>query len=191
MRQGSIQFGFVVHVRVEALCELFQWELFQQEYGPAASAPTASAPAFTPLAKSARQSAIERKLVILDWLGPRVSVAPSGASPLSAWIGTKLAHDIGQHLRLGTLAELAGWINAQGRWWYRQVPGLGRARAERLVAWLADRCEPIGVALDKRVLKTVNQHVETTRPASTAVSVSVHTCLVPMEQLAWPPGTSW
>lgn len=162
-------------------------ELFQEEYGTAAQAPAAGAQVPKAPARSARQAAIERKLVILDWLGPRVSVAPSGASPLSAWVGRKLAHDIGQHLQLGTLAELVAWINGQGRWWYRQVPGLGRARAERLVAWLGERADFIGVALDQRILKTLKQTGEAARPASTAVTVTVQAGLVPMEQLAWPP----
>lgn len=161
-------------------------ELFQEEYGTATRDAAVCAPASKPTASSARQAAVERKLVILDWLGPRVSVAPSGASPLSAWVGKKLAHDIGEHLQLGTLAELVAWMNGQGRWWYRQVPGLGRARAERLVGWLTERADLIGVELDQRILKTLKQG-EPARPASTSVALTVQPGLVPMEQLAWPP----
>lgn len=162
-------------------------ELFQEEYGTAAHAPAAGAQTSNAPAKSARLAAIERKLVILDWLGPRVSVAPSGASPLSAWVGKKLAHDIGQHLQLGTLAELVAWMNGQGRWWYRQVPGLGRDRAERLVAWLAERADLIGAVPDQRILKTLKQAGAPARLPSSSVALTVQAGLVPMEQLAWPP----
>jgi site-specific recombinase XerD len=172
--------------------------LFQDEYGAPAAASAAPKPAPTPATKSARQIAIERKFLILDWLGPRVALAPSAASPLSAWIGKQLAQAITAHLRVGTLSELAAWINAQGRWWYRQVPGLGRARAERLVLWLADHAEAIGVAIERRVMKTVSAPQPTGAPAlggvptprqegALAVPASPGGALVPLEQLLWPP----
>ena len=178
-------------------------ELFQDEYGsatPAAqTAPTQGQPPDS--AAQRREAAITRKLEILAWLGPRVSITPGPDSPLTAWVGRTLASTLSaEPLRLHTLAQVARWINASGRWWYDQVPGLGRARAARLLTWLARHEEAIGVRLDSRIAKRLLQFSDDDAPPQRAGGAGAHVSasrelangttqiygLVPWQQLLWP-----
>lgn len=167
-------------------------DLFQEQYGALAS-PSA------PAAKtSARELAIKRKLAILEMLGPRVVVQLDADSAIAVWIREPLAQQLAERVAPAppTLSELVRWINRQNRWWYRDIPHLGRDRAERIVVWLAEQCERIGVALDARVTR----HVRALAAADALLTVRAPACrlaapadqggaagdIVPLEQVRWP-----
>lgn len=184
-------------------------ELYEEEFGaaqdpmaaeratlapPAFAAPTAAAPVTPP----APRLALVRQLEILDWLAPRVNAAPTGPAPLALWVGTALAQTLRQELGLTTLAQLAAFVNARGPRWWDAVPGLGRERAGRLLAWLWQHEEGIGVRLRSRLVAPLQRRgapwavgaVGTGgAPAGDdvgAAPVQVH-ALVPLDQFFWPP----
>lgn len=112
-----------------------------------AAAPPAGVP--TPAARTVRFEAAH--LEMLDWLAPRVSVEPSPDGELTVWLGVALGEQLRKDLGLTTLAQLATWINVNGTRWFDQVKGMGRQRAQRLVGWLVDQEDAIGVRLRERV----------------------------------------
>lgn len=102
------------------------------------------------------QSALARKLAILDALAPQLAgaeVQPTPQAPLQAWLAAPLATRLRERLEVQTLGQLVAAVNAGGRWWHRQIPGLGRLRAARLVLWLARGASTIGVPIEAGLLK--------------------------------------
>jgi len=94
------------------------------------------------------QMAVDRRLEILEWLAPRLALPVTPDAALSAWLEPDLARALRERPHgLTTLAQLASWINVKGSRYYAGVPGLGRERALRLLAWLAEREALTGVAL--------------------------------------------
>lgn len=89
------------------------------------------------------------KLTALAWLEDHLSKTPAGTDPCSHWIEPRLAHQFaakGAH----TLAELVSWMNACGARWYSNIERCGKTRARRLMQWLFDNEDHIGVALSGR-----------------------------------------
>jgi site-specific recombinase XerD len=93
------------------------------------------------------QMPVDRRLEILEWLAPRLALPVTPEAPLTAWLEPELARGLREGHGLTTLAQLTSWINVQGSRFYAGVPGLGRERALRLLAWLAGREALTGVAL--------------------------------------------
>lgn len=142
-------------------------ELYEQEF-PAAQGGAAddavhhpansqAAPAASIAGRPALpQSALARKLAILEALAPRLAgagVEPAAQAPLEAWLAAPLAKRLRERLGVQTLAQLVVAVNAGGRWWHRNIPGLGRMRAARLVLWLAGHSSTIGVPIEAGLLK--------------------------------------
>jgi site-specific recombinase XerD len=93
------------------------------------------------------QLPVDRRLQILDWLAQRLALPVAPEAPLAAWLEPGLAGALREDHGLTTLAQLASWINVRGSRFFVGVPGLGRERALRLLAWLAEREALTGVAL--------------------------------------------
>lgn len=162
---------------------------------PLASAPAAPRPKLQ----------VDARLAMLDQLAPLVAVAPGPDSPIPLWFGEKLGAALRADHGLTTLAQLAAFINATGNRWYERVAGLGRARALRLVAWLAQHEAAIGVALRARTLALVQPRAQVdlarahaqkhdllalARPAralADAADAALSYALVPLDEFYWPP----
>lgn len=148
---------------------------------------------------------VDARLAMLDQLAPLVAVAPGPDAPISLWFGEKLGATLRADHGLTTLAQLAAFINATGNRWYERVAGLGRARALRLVAWLAQHESAVGVALRARTLALVQlrAHADLTpahaqkhdsvalagraREIAGAPDAALSYALVPLDEFFWPP----
>jgi site-specific recombinase XerD len=104
------------------------------------------------------QMAVDRRLEILEWLAPRLALPVTPEASLTVWLEPDLARTLREAHGLTTLAQLASWINVQGSTFYASVPGLGRERALRLLAWLAERQALTGVALRSSLRALVASH---------------------------------
>ncbi len=147
---------------------------------------------------------VDARLAMLDQLTPLVAVVPGPEAPLPLWLGEKLGASLRASQGLTTLAQLAAFINAAGNRWYEQVPGLGRARALRLVAWLWQHEEAIGVRLRDRPLALVQASARAAQPPARsdthqslalrppgrelalAREVAQSYALVPLDEFYWP-----
>ena len=119
-------------------------ELYEQEYGVEA-APT------TPAAILPRQADLmESALRGLGLVQSRCAQAPRADDPASMWLSKRLCGQL-EPFGVQQLGDVVTLINGHGRTWWRAVPGLGRDRAGRLVQWLLDHEEYLGVRLSARV----------------------------------------
>jgi len=146
-------------------------ELYQEEFGAACGAQThedsreavATAPVTQPPTAAGEEQAghwhlaVERRLAIIDWLAPRLALPVTPSAPLMAWLEPGLATALRERHGLTTLRQLASWINTRGSRYYDGVPGLGRGRALRLLAWLAAREAAIGVRLRSSLRALVDE----------------------------------
>ncbi len=114
-----------------------------------------------------REQALRQKLEVLAWLHDRVAVRPENASPISDWTTAEVAKALRERHGLMSLGQLVLWLNDQGRSWYHEVPGLGRERAQRLLAWLWQHEELIQARLSPR-LRAGLVHQALPSPDSTA-----------------------
>ena len=148
---------------------------------------------------------VDARLAMLDQLAPLVAVAPGPDAPVPLWFGEKLGAALRTDHGVTTLAQLAAFINANGNRWYERVAGLGRARALRLVGWLAQHESAIGVALRARTLALVQPrgHADLARAHAQkhdslalagrarelagAPDAALSYALVPLEEFFWPP----
>ena len=204
------------------LLELYEEEFCaEQLVPPAADALTPAAPGSSP----AMQDPVQRpmplqsaagptvaftatRLEMLDWLAPRVAIQPSSDGLLTVWLGEATGDLMRKRLGLTTLEHLAAWINVTGTRWYDRVPNMGRLRAQRLLRWIVDHEDDIGVRLRERVSAGVRR-AAAVNPLATTQSIlapsqpdKTHTraalvpghvqtpaqlyALVPLDQLLWP-----
>lgn len=201
-------------------------ELYQEEFADATAPPvaaleragqgaaaTTSIPVPASAVDASRPAAaaafdLVQLQLLLDTLGPRVSAAPAADSLCAHWLEPGLAAALLDRAGVDTLGKLARWVNARGPRWHDAVPGVGRQRAARLVAWLCHHEAALGVRMRERLrtacgLPTgrVGQgRAAATAPDSTAArDGAVHEVgtdllaptatqgvLVPLAQLAWP-----
>lgn len=169
-------------------------ELYMEEYGvsPGGAGDTAGV-------------SLKSKIAALNWLRGKLSVEPVGSEPCELWIDAGIARSVRQYGVL-TLADLANWINLTGRRWYDKTPGVGRVRARRLLIFLLQNEETIGVTISPRVRVRLEEQyqlpsddvvqaavsVDIARPGSglSLPSASVagvqSFALVPLESLSWP-----
>ncbi|MBS0483489.1 MAG: tyrosine-type recombinase/integrase [Proteobacteria bacterium] len=144
-------------------------ELYEEEYGACA---IPEPPAFGPTPAQA----LERALKGLSLIQARGVQVPKGDDPVSLWLSARLCAQLRPFgvLRLSDLVTLA---NRFGRTWWREVPGLGRERAERLVQWLLDHETWLGQRLSPRVRREAVAVVATTQPGARLPAMAGHTDL--------------
>lgn len=175
--------------------------LYEEEFGPQ---PTGTggkpAPASDGAPKAQGESLdLHAKLAMVDWLAPLVAVEPSPDSQLGIWLGEELAQTLRREHGLTTLGQLARWVNLKGPRWFDAVPGLGRNRAGRLLAWLWHHEDRLKVRLRSNVglrARRIAGHIDPAGTALVAQSTALEEmpseapltyALVPLEQLYWPP----
>jgi site-specific recombinase XerD len=140
--------------------------LYREQYGGAASD------------KSASKS--KARIRALDYLQSRLAKTPNGADSLVQWLPPGLCSKLQVHGVL-SLNNLVTFINCNGRTWHRMVPRLGRTRAMRLLAWLAEVQEGLSQVLQQQV--TASKPAVGLRGTLSMVS----TAMVPLEQLYVSP----
>ncbi len=136
------------------------------------------------------------KLQALNWLQRQFAVEPIGTEPCELWIENGIAKALRTHGVL-TLADLVNWINLTGRRWADKLPKIGRVRARRLMAFLLQNEETIGVSISPRIRITLDDRYQlpgaaedglpaVTPSPSSALTVAQSFAIVPLESLSWP-----
>ena len=128
------------------------------------------------------------KLDALHWVQLHVAQHPQPGDPTELWLDAAIAAKLRVHGVL-ILRDAIAWINLQGRRWHAQLPGVGRTRAQRLLLWLSDHQQAIGVQIHHRIAQEMI-YAEFSPAASllpeTLGSTPEMFGLVPLESLAWP-----
>ncbi|PKO66936.1 MAG: hypothetical protein CVU22_14105 [Betaproteobacteria bacterium HGW-Betaproteobacteria-16] len=166
-------------------------DLYQAEYGVTGESPgsrntsthsSAQAEVVIPEADAIYGSRVDR-LAALRWLSDHLSRKPVGSDPCSSWIEPRIAEQF-TSVGVSTLAQLLTWINQRGSQWYGQLAGCGKTRARRLMLWLIDSEDDIGLSLNKSLLPPT---ADNNRPFSAdQPHVETPGALVPLEHLSWP-----
>lgn len=141
------------------------------------------------------------KLQALNWLQSKFAVEPAGSEPCDLWIEKGITAEV-RKFGVLTLADLANWINLTGRRWADKLPKVGRVRARRLMVFLLQNEEAIGVKLSPRVRIALEERYQLPEEAATAdavpalpstipasvplLGVAQSVGIVPLESLSWP-----
>lgn len=184
---------FIEQTNMDGFSESEVIEAYQEKYADELAAEsTGTSPTSEDPFSSKRLIAVADAISSLQGM---ISVSPSGKDSVKAWLAPALATSF---LPFGviTLADLCNWINLTGRGWYTKVRSIGRSKAMRLLYWLSDNEQGIGVALSELVRASMpaddalpsSDLVIKTGSDNTEVSTwgTVTYGIVPIEQLDWP-----
>ena len=145
-------------------------ELYSEEFGDAPNAEHSACADDAPVRYS-----ITSRIEALHSLQALLVKQVNPRDPVSLWLDEKVGAALIEH-HVHTVSDLARWLNQTGRRWYERVSGIGRARAARVVAWLAANEAGTGVVLSS----AFRQFGTGTNPDPAPGQ------LVPIEQLVWP-----
>lgn len=159
-------------------------ELYEDEYGPALQhdhQPEGPGIGY----------GIKAKLNAINWLASRIAKTPNPFDPIEHWLDLGLAMKLRAH-GIITLENLTSWVNLQGRTFYHRLRGFGVTRARRLVLWLMDNEDFIGVRLNRRIrFQQVNPDLAIDSKDLAIIEdvtpITVYEYrIVPYERFAWP-----
>lgn len=139
------------------------------------------------------------KLQALNWLQSKFAVEPVGSEPCELWIDKGISTAL-RTFGVLTLADLVNWINLTGRRWADKLPKIGRVRARRLMVFLLQNEENIGVRISPRIRIALEDRYQlpgsvggsgaglpaASSAPSGALSVAQSIGIVPLENLSWP-----
>ncbi len=103
-----------------------------------------------------RARLIAKQLESLRWLEDLVAQPPLAGDAVASWLNPTLAGRL-EAVGIMTLAQLIERINGVGYRWSGSIKAIGRAKAERILDWLAFHAGSIGI--------TVGRHVDRPRNA--------------------------
>jgi len=147
---------------LEDFSQAEQLEAYEFEYGKASHR------------QSRRARLIQRQLDALRWLEALVAQRPSAGDSVAAWMHPSLADRL-EAADIFTLAQLVERINGVGLHWSRGVRGVGAAKAKRIVQWLGEHQDGLGLSIgahvalpaqrvDRRMLEIVVPAASDVRP---------------------------
>ena len=123
----------------------------------------------TPDAQARRRARlIAKQLESLRWLEQLVAQPPLAGDAVASWLNPTLAGRL-EKVGIMTLAQLIERINGVGYRWSGSIKAIGRAKAERILDWLAFHASSIGM--------TVGRHVA--RPRSTLARSELDAVVAP------------
>lgn len=131
--------------------------------------------------QSRRARLVQKQLEALRWLEGLVSQPPGAGDSVAAWLNPSVATKL-EAAGVFTLAQLMDRVNGLGQGWAASVAGIGKAKGDRVLAWLRDNQASIGMV--------VGRHVEHRRAAlfhhELAQLVAPATDVRPLEKLVVP-----
>lgn len=123
---------------LEDFSQAEQIEAFVAEFGRASQS------------QSRRGRLVERQLEALRWLEGLVSQPPGPGDSVCAWLNPTIALRL-ESAGIFTLAQLTERVNGLGQGWTASIAGIGKAKGERVLAWLRSNEEAIGMSVGRHV----------------------------------------
>jgi site-specific recombinase XerD len=137
--------AFAAERGLEDFSHAEQLEAYEAEFGRASQR------------RSRRARLADKQLAALRWLEDLIAQPPRLGDGVAAWLHPALAERL-HAAEIFTLAQLMDRIDGLGRRWTASIPGLGVAKGERILNWLASHEETLQrrvgahVALPRRKL---------------------------------------
>ncbi|MBK6974642.1 MAG: hypothetical protein IPH26_17455 [Sterolibacteriaceae bacterium] len=146
-----------------------QWEAFEAKHGK-------------PDVRLQRHARLlTKQLDALHWLEALIAQPPLAGDALGAWLNPALAGHL-EKAGIVTVAQLIERINGVGFRWMGAIKAIGRAKAERILDWLADHEASIGLAIGSHV----GRPRSALAPAELDAVVRPATALRPLEKFRVP-----
>ena len=123
---------------IEEFSQTEQTTAFEAEYGKASAR------------QKLRATLIARQLDALRWLEGLIAQSPRAGDAVAAWLNPALANHL-EAADILTLAQLVERINGIGRRWYAGIKAMGEGKAQRIVEWLREHQDSIGLQLGHHV----------------------------------------
>ena len=123
---------------IEEFSQTEQTTAFEAEYGKASAR------------QKRRATLIARQLDALRWLEGLIAQSPRAGDAVAAWLNPALANHL-EAADILTLAQLVERINGIGRRWYAGIKAMGEGKAQRIVEWLREHQDSIGLQLGHHV----------------------------------------
>jgi site-specific recombinase XerD len=103
-----------------------------------------------------RQQLVAKQLEALRWLEALVVQPPSPGDAVQAWMHPDLARLL-EGAGVITLAQLVERVNGIGRRWYGGIRSMGPVKAQRIMDWLRQHEDPLGVLIGSHVERPRSQ----------------------------------
>ena len=129
---------------IEEFSQTEQTTAFEAEYGKASAR------------QKRRATLIARQLDALRWLEGLIAQSPRAGDAVAAWLNPALANHL-EAADILTLAQLVERINGIGRRWYAGIKAMGEGKAQRIVEWLREHQDSIGLQLGHHVAMARSQ----------------------------------
>ena len=129
---------------IEEFSQTEQTTAFEAEYGKASAR------------QKRRAKLIARQLDALRWLEGLIAQSPRAGDAVAAWLNPALANHL-EAADVLTLAQLVERINGIGRRWYAGIKAMGEGKAQRIVEWLREHQDSIGLQLGHHVAMARSQ----------------------------------
>ena len=129
---------------IEEFSQTEQTTAFEAEYGKASAR------------QKRRAKLIARQLDALRWLEGLIAQSPRAGDAVAAWLNPALANHL-EAADVFTLAQLVERINGIGRRWYAGIKAMGEGKAQRIVEWLREHQDSIGLQLGHHVAMARSQ----------------------------------
>ncbi len=133
---------FATQFDVDMYSERELQQLYEEEFGVDAAPPAVIVPR--------QEDLLERALRGLNLVQSHGVQIPRGDDSVSLWLSPRLCAQLAP-LGVLQLRDVVTLANRAGRTWWRTVPGLGRDRAQRLMQWLLDHKDCLGVSFSARI----------------------------------------
>jgi site-specific recombinase XerD len=123
---------------LEDFSQADQIEAFEAEYGTASQR------------QSRRARLVHKQLEALRWLEGLVSQPPGPGDSVCAWLNPNIALRL-ESAGIFTLAQLVERVNGLGQGWAGSIAGVGKAKGDRVLAWLRANSDAIGMPIGAHV----------------------------------------
>lgn len=123
---------------LEDFSQAEQVEAFEAEFGKASQH------------QSRRRRIVQKQLEALRWLEGLVSQPPGPGDAVRAWLNPTIARRL-EGGGIFTLAQLVERVNGLGQGWARSIAGVGKAKGDRVLAWLRAHEDAIGTPIGRHV----------------------------------------
>jgi site-specific recombinase XerD len=123
---------------LEAFSQAEQVEAFEEAYGKVSQR------------QSRRARLVQKQIEALRWLEGLVSQPPGAGDSVSSWLNPSMATRL-EAAGVYTLAQLVERVNGLGQGWARSIAGIGKAKGDRVLAWLRENQAAIGMVVGAHV----------------------------------------
>lgn len=130
-----------------------------------------------------RQRLVARQLDALRWLETLVVRPPAPEDAVQAWLHPDLARLLAGAGVL-TLAQLVERINGLGLRWYRGVRSMGAVKAQRVLDWVRQHEQALGLRIGAHVVKP-RRHLDAQALQAVVVTATA-TAIRPLEKFVVP-----